>query len=130
MSASHTITETVNTGGRQLTKQNTFAADSAPNIYSASIPDSSTDLLVNIALDVDKVKSFYMVADQDITIETNDGATPDNTINLKAGVPYIWHENSYHSFLLTVDVTAFYVTNSSGQTATLDVEATMDCTPG
>ena len=128
MSFAHTITEKVLTSGRELTAPNAFSGDGQVSL-SVEIPDSTNDQLVDLALNVSEIKAIYMKSDQDLTVETNDGSSPDNTINLLAGVPYVWHENSYFTNLLTVDVTALYLSNSSGATATFELEAVYDSTP-
>ena len=128
MSFTHTIVESVSTAGRTLTRQNSYSGDSEPSI-SKPIPDQSTDYEIQFALDVSKTGLIYIVSDQDVTLETNSGSSPDNTVNLKAGVPYIWTEDSYHAPLLTVDVTALFITNTSGAAAQLEIEALYNPTP-
>lgn len=96
---------------------------------SWTVPDSTSDQLCQIAIDVSQVQLFLIVSSQDVTVETNDGSTPDNTLNLKANEPYLWHVSSLDSFLLDTDVTAFYITNNSGSEATVDCEVIEDTTP-
>ena len=96
-----------------------------------SVPDSSTDLQANIAIDVSLLKSFYLDSDQDVTVETNNGTTPDDTFTLKANSPVIWDENDDqpNPFASAVDVTAVYITNSSGTAATVRFRIGQDSTP-
>ena len=97
---------------------------------SESIPDSSTDLEVTFTLDVSAIQSIYIKSDEDLTLETNSGGSPTDTITLKAGVPYIWHAGSYHTNLLTADITAnIFLTNASGSAALLEIEVVTDPTP-
>ena len=128
MSFEHVIAEQVTTNGRTVRQENTFTGDGQVS-RSVEVADSETDMLINFALDVSQIKSIYIKSDQDLTLETNDGGSPDNTLNLTADVPYVWHENSLFTNLLTVDITALYVTNASGSTATLEIEALVDSTP-
>lgn len=128
MSFTHKITEKVLTAGREVAEENSFSGDGQVSL-SVSVPDSTTDQLVDLALNVSEIKAVYIVSDQDLTLETNDGSTPDDTLSLVAGVPYVWHENSYYSNLLITDITALYLTNASGATATLELEAVYDSTP-
>ena len=102
---------------------------SSPIIVTESVADSQTDFQINVAIDVTAVKSFYIVSDQDVTIETNSGSAADNTLALKAGEPYIFHVSSLDTFLLDTDVTAFFVTNASGSTANIKVRGLQDATP-
>ena len=99
------------------------------SIREWAVPNAATDQLCNIAIDVDKVQIFFLVSTQDVTIETNDGESPGNTLALKANEPYSWHVSALDDFKLTVDVTAFYVTNSSGEAATVTCYVLQDTTP-
>jgi hypothetical protein len=128
MSFSHTIRQAWTSGARSISNETAYTGDAQSSI-EAEIADSETDFLVNFALDVSQIAAIYIVSDQDITVETNDGSSPDDTLSLVAGVPYVWTTDSYDSCLLTVDITALYVTNSSGATATLQIEVVKDDTP-
>jgi hypothetical protein len=99
-------------------------------IDGETVATAETDYEINFDLDVSACKSFYLESDQDVTFETNSGSSADNTIALRANEPYVWHANSYDSFLLTVDVTtSVFVTNASGSTATIYCVALYDVTP-
>jgi len=98
-------------------------------IDGESVADSQTDFELNFDLDVSACKSFYLESDQDVTFETNNGAAPDDTIALKASEPYVWHTQSYDSFLLSTDVTSVFITNASGSAAVIYCVALFDVTP-
>ena len=124
---SHTLTY-------KWTGATTFSKDVAETATSETLMEetvvtASTDYLINIAIDVSEVDSFYLNSTQAVTLETNNGTTPDNTISLVADQPYMWHSGDYVAFLLTVDVTKFYITNNSGATATITVKVLQDATP-
>jgi hypothetical protein len=123
----HVITEKVEVGATQITKTSLHTGAAKQSIEE-TVPDSSTDLEIAFALDVSQLKSIYIVSDQDITLETNSGSAADDTIALVAGVPYIWHSDSYHTCLLGTDITELYATNASGTDATLQIEALYDPT--
>lgn len=93
------------------------------------VPDSETDFDVLVGIDVSQIQGIYIVSDQDITLETNNGTTPDETISLKANVPYKWHGECYDSNLLATDITALYFTNASGEDATVKIRVVSDPTP-
>lgn len=97
---------------------------------SVEVANAETDKLLAIAgIDVSQLKGLWIDSDQDVTLETNNGTTPDDTIVLKADVPYVWMEGSPATLLLTADVTAIYCTNASGATATVRLRAIQDGTP-
>lgn len=98
-------------------------------IDGETIANSTTDGLIVVNLDVSAVKMFWIQSDQNITLETNSGSAPDDTLNLIAGEPYVWDSTMLDTFKLTADVTGFYFTNSSGATATIYCGAVWDATP-
>ena len=59
----------------------------------------------------------------------SDGSTPADTITLVANLAYVWDTDSYDTFQLGTDVTAFYFTNASGSTATVYCYAVVDPSP-
>lgn len=126
MAYSHVYT--VKFSAASAEKQNTYSA-SANCELSETVADSTTNLLMNIAIDVSAVTSFYMCSDKALTVKTNSSGSPDNTIVLKANVPYIWNSDSYDTFKLTADVTKIYVTNASGASAALEIHCLQDSTP-
>lgn len=117
---------TANSGLVNYTKIYTSSAISE---LTEAVADSATDLEVTFTLDVSACKVFYLVSDQAVTVETNNGGVPIDTITLVAGVPYLWTTDSYDAFLLGTDVTALFITNSSGSTANIELRALSDSTP-
>jgi len=129
MPFTHAITRSVSSsGGEGLGATNSYSAASETKL-SETVADGITDKLVNIAIDVSEVKSFFILSDYAVTVETNDGGAPSNTLVLKANVPYMWDTDSYDTFKLTVDVTKIYLTNASGSTATVEIRLIQDPTP-
>jgi hypothetical protein len=110
----------------------TFAltSEAAPNQGEVDVPDSTTDKQVALAIDVSEVDFLIFVSDQDITLETNSGGSPVDTINMKAHKPYIFlGDDDYNAFLLTTDVTDLYLSNSSGSAAVFKWFIVQDVTP-
>lgn len=126
-----TITHELNTtaGGASIRKSNDYTGSGHHRI-DESIADSTTDKEITFNLDISALKAITMSSDQDITVETNDGSTPGDTFSLKADQPFMWNSSDgYFSNPFSTDVTALYVTNSSGSSATFKVEAVEDATP-
>ncbi|KPL06085.1 hypothetical protein AMJ85_10715 [candidate division BRC1 bacterium SM23_51] len=128
MALTHTIGRSWSNGARSIGAANVHVGDGQISL-SVIVPDSSTDMQIDVALDVSQAKAIYIKSSQAITIETNDGGSPDDTLVLVADVPYVWTEDDYVANLLTTDVTALYATNSSGADATLEIEILYDATP-
>ena len=67
--------------------------------------------LLSVAFTTAGLQSIFLLSDKNLTIETNDGTTPDDTIDLVAGTPFVWSKSpGYFPNPFGTDVTAFYVT--------------------
>lgn len=109
-------------------------ADEASNLrlfYSKAVATATTNQPMRIALIKNNLKSIGMLADQDVTIVTNNSGSPVDTFNLKAGKAYVWTAD----FLVTttraqipfsVDVTEMFISNASGFTANVVVAILVD----
>ena len=95
---------------------------------SLSVADSTTDQLVAFTCDFSQAKFFYIYSDQDVTIETNDGDTPDDTFNIAAGIPFLWIYGSGITCPISTDITSLHVTNASGSTANIRIRKLEDLT--
>jgi hypothetical protein len=63
---------------------------------------------------VASAKAIIIKADSNMTLETNSPSAPSNTISLKAGIAYKWGiSEGYAPLLFTVNVTAWYITNTA-----------------
>jgi hypothetical protein len=120
---------------------NTWQGDGGGKSLSASVPvvgagennkgptvvnNGATNQLLAITQVVANMKGLWLLSNADLTIKTNSTSSPGNTINLKAGQPYIWYAGAYWSNPFTVDITAWYLTNASGQQARLDTRILTD----
>ncbi len=129
MSFTHVVTSTVTIADLTYTWSNNQTADQVNNI-DASIPDASTDLEVTWEADISAMKTFMMVADGVITVETNSGSSADDTFVLAAGEPIVWSTGQGLVNPLTADVvTNIFVTNASGGAVALKIRMLQDPTP-
>ena len=128
MSITHAITIQWEQGNNSLTSRKEFIGEAEKNV-SVSVADSSTDFQIELALDVSELKSFILDSDQDITVETNSGSAPDDTFTVKADNPLVWNTDSPAANPFSADVTDFYITNSSGSAATVNIRSLVDATP-
>ena len=119
MSVVHSFTQQWEQGNNSISKRISITADCEKNV-SISVPDSSTDL-----------KSILIATDQDITVETNDGTTPDDTFTIEANNPLVWNVDCPlpNPFASAVDVTDLYITNASGSAAAIEIRTLVDATP-
>lgn len=128
MAFQHVVTSRVVVENRTHSFARTFSADGSDS-REITIAIGASDYEVVIAIDFSELKSLFIAADQDLTLETNSGAVPDDTISLKADAPMVWNEDSYFSNPFTADVTSIFVTNASGVATTLIIEVVQDATP-
>jgi hypothetical protein len=128
MSIQHAITIQWEQGNNSLSQRDTFTGEAEANV-SVSVPDSSTDFEVTLGIDVSEIKSIIIASDQNITVETNDGTTPDDTFTIEANNPLIWNVDSPAATPFSADITALFVTNASGAAATFNVRCLVDATP-
>jgi len=122
------FTNTATGQGRNLSKTNAHTASQSISIEE-TVADSTTDFQVNVAIDVSTIKAIIINSTQNVTLETNSGGAPAETIALLANVPLMWDENSYYANLLGTDIVALFFTNASGGVATVNIECVYDATP-
>ena len=91
----HTQALGVTAGGDALAYEVALTADGETNL-SLTVADSVVDQQVNIVIDFSALVSFFIYSDYAITVETNDGTTPDNTLTVAAGVPIVWYTGCDH----------------------------------
>lgn len=129
MSFSHTLKRGwTGPAGTPLEDSETIS-EAAENNLSESIPGDSTDLAVAWTCDYSALKALYIKSTRDLTIETNSGSAPGNSIALKAGKALIWSLNCGLACPFTVDVTGLFITLAAGVAATLDIRSLVDPTP-
>lgn len=118
MSLAATLRHVLAVGGIEVDKVISYSQGQAL-LIDESIADSTTDGLVACTVDISQLKACIIVAvGGDMTLETNNGAAPTDTINLLDGVPFVW-SSDYLADHFTGDITALYMTNSSGGASVL-----------
>lgn len=124
-----TLKRGVTAGGVTLEKTQDLTAGQLI-VLSEAIPANQTDLEAAFALVAAKLKGIYIAADVAMTIKTNDGSSPDDTITLVANQPYIWGLGSSRigadDSPFSADVTSIFVTNTTA--GTLEIRALVDPT--
>ena len=125
MAFTHKHTRTTGIQGRSESKTLEVTAE-VQQSGSIAIVDAATDLVYEVAFLHTKLKSIYIETDQDLTLETNDGTRPQETIPLKAALPYQWVLGEERALPFSGAITAFYFTNASGSTANVKIEVLYD----
>jgi len=130
MSFTHSIEASVQTSGKRVSS--TFAVtDGQEQALDFTINPSVTDGPVDtFDFLIARLKSIYILSDQDVTLETNSSSAPSNTIALKANKPLVWYTGSYFANPFTVDVTSlFFTTGAIPAAANIQMVALVDPTP-
>lgn len=126
MSFTVSTRESASANSITLEAARTFTGEQQDAI-SYVVPDSTTDFEIVMGIDVSKVKMIMILATGGaLTIETNDGTTPDDTLSMTDGVPRVWRNGDYNTIFLSADVTSLFVTNASGASVTLKILVVSD----
>lgn len=128
MAATLSLLESLSGGVDLVQNINAFSGSILTQVEE-DVATAETDLEISVAIDVSEIAAIIITSSQDVTFETNDGAAPDDTLNLLADVPYVWSETCYFANLLTADITSVFITNASGSTATIKILTVGDATP-
>ena len=73
-----------------------------------------TDSLIGVTFAVAALLGIELVSNVDLTIETNSGSSPADTIHLKANRPLVWRKNDgYFANPFGTNVTGFYITTTA-----------------
>lgn len=115
MAVNHSITVGWQRGSESRSHTVTKAVGGGQDIDEA-ISANQTDKLVALNLDVSQLKTLWIEADVAMTLETNDGSSPDDTLTLVANEPVAWWDGCGWACPLTADVTGLYVTNTTAGT--------------
>lgn len=124
------ITHSITVGGKTFTGVKT-ATGTGEQTVSDSFLNGADQEEFAFSLDVSEVEAFFALSNEDVTLETNSTGAPVDTILLKANVPFAWPNSREATFalLITTDITVIYVTNASGNTATVQIGSIYDATP-
>lgn len=114
--------------GTQKTGTKAISADANVKLVNYSVP-VAVDHQIIFPIDVSQVRAIHIQSDGALTLQTNDGTTPDDTLNLVADLPYQWCTADYNALLLTVDVVDIFVTNATSAAVSLTILVEYDATP-
>jgi hypothetical protein len=128
MSVTLSLTRACNDGVALISKTEVVSAGAGPPL-DESIPAASTDLAVAFAFAVAKLKAIFIQADRDMTIKTNSSGSPQETIALKAGQPFMWSlSDGYFAVPFAGNVTSLFVTLAAGTASVLQIRTVVDPT--
>lgn len=137
MAVTRKVDVAVHVGDTRVSGVHTMTDGAVKSIREA-IPNGSTDLAVTANINMAKTSMLFIMSTYDMTLELNNGTTPEATLALRGGVPYIWHEDIGFPAqfgaddaleVLTNDtITTIYVTSDPTNSDTLIIENLYDPT--
>lgn len=128
MAKSHRITKGWQQGSSVVSETVTRTAESELNM-ELTIANSSIDTQVAVNFTASQLVSVFMLSDENLRVEVNNSSSA-LVFELKADSPFIWEAgDSYFTNPFTTNVSAFYVTNTSGASATFTFNTLIDPTP-
>jgi hypothetical protein len=94
------------------------------------IPNGASNQLISLSgVDISQCKGVFIASNRDVLVEFNSNAGSGGSLSLEADVPYMWQNGDVNALLITADITAVYVSNASGEDATLFFYFLHDATP-
>lgn len=128
MSISHTMTLSWGSGGSFLSKSVALVSEGENN-RDVSVPATTDDMEVDWDVNVARMKSLFILSDQDITINTNSSSVPADTLTPKANKPLIWYDGSGLANPLGTDVSRLFISNAGASAAAVSIRELEDSTP-
>ncbi len=130
MAKTVTITSTIQGAGDSLSATETYS-DEAIEDLDITILDAVSDQEVVVDWVNTRLAVLVISSDQEITVESNDGTTPDDTATVKANAPLIFKRDgsAQTNPFASLDVAKLFLTNASGSTATVKIKVLKDVTP-
>lgn len=118
MSVSHTFSFS-HAGGSVSLSDSVVTTGELATESSISVAGSTTNQQENIAFNHTNLRGIYIKSDVTVTLKTNSSGSPDNTITVTAGVPFVWHYQSGVTNPFSAAVTTTYWTNATSGAATI-----------
>lgn len=122
----HIHTHSLNDGVETRTKTVTKTAEGQLRM-DAVIPAAAANFPVAVAFPLTGMQSLKIEASAAMDLETNDAATPDQTITLGADDPLEWKDDDPYDNPITAAVTGLFVTSTAG--GILRIRVLWDPTP-
>ena len=116
MALNGTVNKSVTAQGVSISSTTTHSGDVGV-LLDESISASTTDAEYLIAIDVSRLLLCAIESTVDMTLETNDSSSPQETISLTANKPVIFEDGD--TALFSGDVDSIYVTSVDAGTLKL-----------
>lgn len=130
MSFTHTLKTIFSSSGAASVQGQVATVADAEDNRDIVVPPSTSNFAVALTLAFASLKSLFILSDQDVLLETNSGSAPDDTISLKAGVPFTWVASGGAANPFDANITSLFLTNLHATlSATVKIRIAQDATP-
>ncbi len=102
MSVSHTFSLGHAGGSVSLSDSVTVTGSVAAEV-NVALSASTTNQLVALGYLTANIKGVYIKSDVAVTIKVDSSGSPEETISIAAGVPYVWYTGNPSTLLLSTD---------------------------
>lgn len=109
----HEITCTVTSQGGQLRDSVKLHGESS-DLRNLPLAAGAKDKKFDISFVPERVVSLMITSGEPLTIKVNDAKSPDVTLTIKPGAPFVWHVGCHFPNPFKKPVTALFVTNDGG----------------
>ncbi len=120
MAITQTLTLSVVAGGNLL-PGSFVATGGVEDNRSVSVPASTTNQVVALAITVANLQSIYISSNVTLTLKTNSSGSPQETIVITAGNPFVWYKNCGIPIPFAGNITTTYWTNATLVNANLEM---------
>jgi hypothetical protein len=122
------VEHTLTIGGVALSVSETLSEEGLQSV-DISVATATTDQEVAVQIHNTEAEYVMVSSDKNVSMQTNDGAAPDDTIAIVAGKPLVWRKGAGIPFPFAGAVTALFFTNVSGATAAIKIRVLGGATP-
>ncbi|HME96754.1 MAG TPA: hypothetical protein VKN16_21340 [Methylomirabilota bacterium] len=129
MAFTHTIRTIFSSAGGASVQGSVASVADAEDNRDIVVPPTTTDHPVALTLAFASLKSLFILSDQDVSFQTNNAATPVDTLTLKANVPFTWVSTGGVVNPFTANITSLFLTNAGATAATVQIRLAVDSTP-
>lgn len=122
MTFTHTIGISYRTDAGTIVNQSLVNTGDTEGVdLDVTIAALATNVQFATPITIAQVQSLLLFSNQALTLKTNSSSTPQDTITMRANVPIVWTQSSFHSIPFAGNVTTMFFTNAGSNPAGVNV---------
>lgn len=107
------------TGGSVALSDSVVQSGEIAGEANIAVAANATNQQEAVAFSHTNLRQIYIKSDVTLTLKTNSTSSPDNTITITAGVPFVWNYQSGITNPFSAAVATCYFTNATAGAANL-----------